>query len=91
LEYEWDENKRTANIEKHQVDFRVAVFIFEGATVKEKDDRHDYGENRFLSIGLVEDECFVVVHTEQEDVIRLISAWRGGRRDRRKYQAIHLG
>jgi uncharacterized protein len=89
LEYEWDENKRRANIDKHQVDFRIAAFIFEAPVVKEVDTRRDYGEARFVSIGFVEDECFVVAHTERDDVVRLISAWKGGRRDRRKYQAVY--
>ncbi|MEO9299178.1 BrnT family toxin [Devosia alba] len=91
MEYEWDENKRQTNIDKHRVDFRIAAFIFEGPVLKIPDTRRDYGEQRYLSIGLVEDEYFVVVHTERDNVVRLISAWKGGRRDRRKYQAVHIG
>lgn len=91
MEYEWDENKRMTNIDKHQVDFRVAAFIFEGETVREPDNRYDYGEERYLSIGFVGGECFVVAHTERDSVIRLISAWKGGRRERRKYQALYAG
>jgi uncharacterized DUF497 family protein len=51
------------------------------------DDRQDYGEERRVSLGLVEGEPFTVVHTEREGVTRLITAWKGGRDDFRRYQA----
>lgn len=89
MEYEWDETKRLSNIAKHRVDFRIAAFIFEGPIVLEPDYRKDYGEERFLAIGYVDDACFVVAHTRRGDAIRLISAWKGGRDDRRKYQALY--
>ncbi len=89
MEYEWDETKRQTNFEKHHVDFRVAALIFEGRVLSEPDLRRDYGEERHLAVGYFNDECFVVAHTRRGDVIRLISAWKGGRRDRRKYQALY--
>jgi uncharacterized DUF497 family protein len=89
MEYEWDERKRISNIEKHNVDFRIAAFIFEGSVVLEPDLRRDYGEDRFIAIGYVDSACFVVAHTRRGDVIRLISAWKGGRHDRRKHQALY--
>lgn len=89
MEYEWDEAKRQANLVKHEVDFRVAALIFEGPFVEEPDNRPDYGEDRFLAIGCFGDQCFVVTYTKRGNAIRLISAWKGGRRDRRKYQAVH--
>ena len=39
-----------------------------------KRERGDYGEVRFISLGMVDDECFVVVHTERGGVTRLITA-----------------
>ena len=91
MDYEWDETKRLSNIEKHRVDFRIAAFIFEGPFVSEPDMRHDYDEDRFRAVGYVDEECFVVIHVRRENVIRLISAWKGGRRDRRKYQTVFSG
>ncbi|VDS05110.1 hypothetical protein DEVEQU_02251 [Devosia equisanguinis] len=91
MEYEWDEDKRLSNIAKHGVDFRVAAFIFEQPVHMTSDQRNDYGEFRYRAIGYVDDECFVVVHTRRDDVIRLISAWKGGRNDQRKYQALFNG
>ena len=54
--------------------------------MSETDDRRDYGEER-VSIGMVDDECFVVVHTQRGDIRRLITAWKGGRHERASYSA----
>lgn len=51
------------------------------------DDRRDYGEERSISFGLVEGECFYVVHTQRGNVTRLITAWKGSRNDAKRYQA----
>jgi hypothetical protein len=86
LEFEWDEAKRLSNIQKHGVDLLYAAGIFENITLTKKDDRHDYGEPRWMSLGMVEGECFVLVHTERQGVTRLISAWKGGRDERKQYK-----
>lgn len=85
--FEWDENKRQEVLAKRGVDILYAALIFEGPILTKVDDRQDYGEERLISLGMVEHEVFVVVHTEREDVIRLITAWKGGRQDYEHYQA----
>ena len=87
MDFEWNEAKRQANLAKHGVDIFVAALIFEGPTITTEDRRHDYGEVRCRSIGMVDDVCYVVIHTDRNGVTRLISAWEGGRRDRRKLEA----
>jgi uncharacterized DUF497 family protein len=87
VEFEWDEDKRQANWNKHRVDFEYAVLMFAGGTVSRVDDRRDYGEERWISLGRIDDSVFVVVHTEREGVRRVISAWRGGRSEREVYDA----
>ena len=86
MEFEWDEEKRISNIEKHDVDMVEAVLIFEGFTFIEQDPR-DYGEVRWKATGIIDEECFILIFTDRGDARRLISAWKGGRRDRAKYQA----
>ena len=86
-EFEWDEAKRVANLEKHSVDILKAARIFRGPTIDVVDRRSAYGEERIRSVGIVGDECYVVVWTWRGRARRLISAWKGGRRDRKKYQA----
>ena len=87
MEFEWDEHKRLEVVRKHGVDLLVAALIFRGETVSRVDNRRDYGEERLITTGLVNGTCFVVVHTERDGVTRLISAWRGGRREQTRYQA----
>ena len=87
MDFEWDEAKRQRTIGERGVDVVYAALIFEGYVLTRTDDRKDYGEQRLISLGLVENECFVVVHTERRGVIRLITAWKGGRDDRKQYEA----
>ena len=87
MEFEWNEEKRRSNLEKHGVDIFVAALIFDGPTLNKEDRRRDYGEARIKSIGLVDDTCYVVIHTERNGATRLISAWLGGRRDQRELEA----
>lgn len=89
--FEWDEAKRQEGIAKHGVDFLYAAAIFAGVTVTAEDARTDYGERRHVAVGMVDGECFVVVFTERGDRIRLISARKGGRRDRRRYERSLAG
>ncbi|MCW6511318.1 BrnT family toxin [Hyphomicrobiales bacterium BP6-180914] len=63
-----------------------AALIFEGPVLTSIDTREDYGEVRQISIGLVEDECFIVVHTDRGGETRLITAWKGGRDEHDRYK-----
>ena len=85
MEFDWDEEKRQSNVRKHGIDFRDAAEIFEGVTVMVEDDRFDYGERRFISIGLVQDWVIVVAHMEEAGIIRLISARRATKNEARTY------
>lgn len=87
MNFEWDEEKRKKVIEERDVDMVYAARIFRGEVLTRVDDRADYGEERLISLGMVDDECFVVVHTEREDTTRLITAWKGGRYERSEYKA----
>jgi len=91
MEFEWNEAKRQSNIAKHVVDIVKAALIFDGYTFIEKDPR-DYGEEiRWKATGYVKDECFVLIYTDRGTARRLISAWKGGRRDKARYQASYAG
>jgi uncharacterized DUF497 family protein len=74
MKFEWDENKCESNIHKHGVDFADLEPLFQGETVTIIDDRYDYGEDRFVTLGLLNGVVIVVVHTEADDTIRIISA-----------------
>lgn len=85
--FEWDEEKRRKVLAERGIDLLEAVLVFEGPVLTKVDSRVDYGEMRHISLGLVDGEPFVVVHTERHGVTRLITAWKGGERERRDYQA----
>ena len=85
MEFEWDENKRLANISKHGIDFLAIPVVFEGFTVTVEDNRFAYGEQRFITLGLLQGRVVTVVHTEREDEIRIISARKATKYEERSY------
>ena len=54
--FAWDEDKRQENLDKHEIDFTDAEKIFAGYTVTAEDSREAYGEQRFLTLGLLQGE-----------------------------------
>ena len=85
MRFEWDETKRLANIKIHAIDFVDLEVLFEGATVTVLDDRFDYGEERFVTLGLLNGVALVVIHTENDEVIRIISARKATKYEERNY------
>jgi uncharacterized protein len=81
----WDEGKRLANIAKHGFDFADAPAVFEGATFTFEDDRFVYGEQRFITLGTLRGAVVVVAHTEQNDVVRVISMRKATKHEQRIY------
>ena len=73
MTFTWDETKRRANIAKHGLDFADAEKMFAGPMVLFEDDRSDYGEQRMIGIGLLDYLVVLIVHTETNDTIRIIS------------------
>lgn len=73
MRFSWHEPKRLVTLEKRGLDFADAEFIFDGPTFTFEDDRRDYGEQRWVTLGLLSNKVIVLVHTETEDKIRIIS------------------
>lgn len=86
--FQWDAKKSASNEAKHGISFLQAVQIFRGPILKTSDTRRDYGEIRFIALGVFDSEVLRVVFTERDGDIRLISAWKAGKDDRRKYQSL---
>lgn len=85
--FEWDEDKNRANIQKHKIDFADIPAIFNGPMVVELDEREDYGEERWIGIGFLRDIVVVVVFTERrQDTIRIISARKANKHERKRYE-----
>jgi uncharacterized DUF497 family protein len=65
MNFEWDEAKNRANIRKHGFDFLDAQEIFRGMLVVEADTRNDYGENRWIGLGIVGGRVAHVIFAER--------------------------
>lgn len=85
MSFEWDENKRLKNIRRHGIDFADVYRVFEFDRYLFPDERFDYGEDRFVSIGMLFGEVVAVTHTETEDVIRIISARKAEKHEQEIY------
>ncbi len=86
MSYEWDPNKAITNIEKHGIDFADAVMVFDDLNAVTIDDP-DYDEQRFISIAMdAFGRILVVTYTWRGDIIRLISARKATKRERKQYE-----
>lgn len=74
MSYEWDEQKRQVNVQKHGIDFLDIPELFDGDVVILPDERFDYGEPRFIAIGILKGLVVVAAYTERNSNIRIISA-----------------
>jgi uncharacterized DUF497 family protein len=84
MQFTWDEEKRQRNLVKHGLDFTQAARVFEGATFTFEDTRYEYGEQRFVTIGLLE-TVVVIVHTEDAEEIRIISMRKANKNEQKLY------
>ena len=83
--YSWDEAKRRSNLRKHGIDFADASQIFRGFTLTAEDTREAYGERRFLTLGLLQDQVVSITQTERGDDIRIISIRKATKHEARFY------
>jgi uncharacterized protein len=89
MEFEWDEDKRLANIKNHGIDFVDVSEVFDGDIFTVEDDRYSYGEQRFVTFGLLKGSVVAVVNTDRGEFIRIISVRKATKNESRTYfQAI---
>jgi len=88
MEFEWNDGKNVLNKRKHKIDFADAVHIFlDDKRVEREDIRENYGEQRYQTIGVTRFGVLVVVYTlrDANNVIRLISARKANKREKKSY------
>ncbi|MEZ4726500.1 MAG: BrnT family toxin [Caldilineaceae bacterium] len=88
MRLEWDEHKNADNIRRRGLDFADAHQIFQRPVLRMLDDRKDYGEDRWIGIGMLDHiRIVVVVFTEvHKDTIRIISMRKALAHERKQYQ-----
>ena len=85
MRFTWSERKRAINLKEHGLDFNDAPRVFEGVTFTYEDNRFAYGEQRFITLGLLAGVPVSVAHTETDDEIRIISFRKATGREARRF------
>ncbi|NDJ25522.1 BrnT family toxin [Nostoc sp. B(2019)] len=87
MKFEWDQQKNQANIAKHGIDFTDAPRVFNLPLRISLDERQDYGEDRWIGLGILDGRFVVVIFTEpDEQTIRIISLRKALPYERKRYE-----
>lgn len=86
MRLEYDQDKRNKTLKERGLDFAEAVKVFSAPVMTMKDNRADYGENRFLSFGILEERMVVLVWTQRGEARRIISMRYANEREKNKYR-----
>ena len=86
MDYEWDPRKTAANRRKHGVAFSIIENFDWDTALVVSDDRRDYGEPRWLALGMIDQRLYSLAFTIRGDRIRLISLRAASRTERTLYR-----
>lgn len=88
MRFEWDPEKARSNLRKHKVSFQeAATSLMDPMAATGCDPDHSVGEERFVTFGLSErGRLLAVAHTEENDILRIISARVASKGERRIYE-----
>lgn len=88
MRFSWDSGKATSNLKKHRVDFREAATVLDDPlSTTFPDEVHSTSERRFVTIGMsAPGRLLVVVHADNDNAIRIISARLATRSERDFYE-----
>ena len=89
IQFEWDERKHQLNIARRGLSFVITESMFLGFHVWWRDDRKDYGEHRFITLGEVDGRVLVAVFTIRAiNVYRIISLRKANKNEQTTYRAL---
>jgi len=88
MKYEWDEKKNKINVTKHGIDFVDAIEMFLYPMIVCIDNREDYGEERWVGLGILKGIIAVIVYKENDEknIIRIISVRKATRNEIKNYK-----
>lgn len=90
--FEWDDEKAERNLRNHGLSFEDALPVFlDPWRLEVEDDRENYGEARYYTIGMVNDLVLAVVFTWRGECVRIISARKATKSEQRKYDKNRIG
>ena len=88
MRFEWDENKRQANLAKHDLDLIRGTDLFDGRPACTYPSPRD-GEDRSVTVGIVAGDYLTLIWARRGEAIRLISPRKARDAEKRGYQASH--
>ncbi|PIB95937.1 BrnT family toxin [Caulobacter sp. X] len=86
MKIEFDDEKRRRTLEDRGLDFGDAAIVFDGPKYTIVDDREDYGEERFLTVGYLDDRLVAIIWTPRGTARRIISMRKCNDREQRKFR-----
>jgi uncharacterized protein len=86
-----DEAKRLWTLNERGLDFEHAPFVFEGPHLTVIDERRDYGEVRYITVGYLEGRMVFVIWTQREENYHIISMRKANEREQRTYTLLLVG
>ena len=88
LRFEWDPEKAKRNLEKHGVSLNEGATVFADAlSITYADPDHSAEEDRYITVGhSMQGRVLIVSHTDRGDALRIISARRTTRQERKQYE-----
>ncbi len=87
MDISYDPEKRALILATRGLDFDDAVHVFAGTALTVEDDRKDYGETRYLTLGKLGDRLVAVVWTPRDEARDIITMWKANERERKRYEA----
>jgi uncharacterized protein len=87
--FKWDPRKGATNFKKHGIDFHEAATVLSDtlSTTFPDEDHSDPADKRFITVGMSKRQrVLVIVHTDEQDAVRIISARRATRHERKFYE-----
>ena len=89
--FEWDKDKSIRNLSKHGLAFEDAEIVFSGPCITFEDFRFDYGERRFITLGMLLGRVVVIAHTQRDGGTRIISMRKANKREQKTYYQERFG
>jgi uncharacterized protein len=80
-----DPAKRTANLKRHKIDLADCERVFDEPMLTREDATEDYGEQRLISLALLDGKVVVLVWTDRDDGPRLISCREAEKYEKQTY------
>ena len=88
MKFEWDPQKADSNLKKHSVSFQEAASVLGDAlSITYPDPDHSVREHRFITVGMSRSgRVLMVAHTDRRGNVRIISARKTTRQERKYYE-----